>query len=220
MGSMWEQGDSIFRRKFDPKTWNGRDYVFRILTKNSDPFLDMKQFRHMMDGKDNLEVFYRIEGCQTFFGYLKNSLHRNHLDIRCYLMLMDLILEAMEEAENRMIMSASFEIGTDTIWYETRRKRVRFLYLPVRPNNDLRDADRWKSRRIPELLLELLEEVTSVDPSLSVRWPHFQSTYQNWMEENAGWNYCRRQIRTWLREFPEEKKGGFLDRYETIANGV
>ena len=132
MSSLWEQGDSILRREFDPKTWNGRDYVFRILTKTADPFLEMKQFTRTKDGTDRLEVFYRIEGCQTFFTCLKNSLYRNHLDIRCYLILMDLILDAMEEAENRMIMSSSFEISSDTIWYLKRQKKVRFLYLPSR----------------------------------------------------------------------------------------
>ena len=220
MSSFWEEGDSILRREFDPKIWNGRDYVFRILTKTSGPFLDMKRLIRTMDGTDSLEVLYRIEGCQTFFSCLKNSLYRNHLDIRCYIVLMDLILEAMEEAENRMIMSSSFEINSDTIWYVKRQKKVRFLYLPVRSNIDSQDENRWKSRSIPELLLKLLEEVNIVDPELSARWPHFQSTYQSWMKENAGWNYCRRQIQTWLQEFPEEKNCGFENRYETILNGV
>ncbi|MBR7148180.1 MAG: hypothetical protein IKD13_05035 [Firmicutes bacterium] len=213
MDRFWEEGDMIFTRRFREEDLEGRDHIFQILTKDPGPFMEIKRTRWSEGSGDYWDVYYRGEGCWMFHTWLSMNMYRNRLEMQGYLKAMYRILTAMEEAEERMIMTASFEISADTIWYHEEEDRVKFMYIPVSDKIGSKDLSLWINRSAPKLLLELLEEVRKRDLGFLERWPHLQSTYQEWDEKNAGRNYCMKQIRSWYREFPEKRSERIEERY-------
>ena len=201
---LWEEGDTIVVKRFPEQALENRNYVFDVISRDPGPFMGMKRIRWSSEEEACWNLYYHAEGCRNFDRWAKTYVHRNRLELYGYLKMMEGIFVAMEEAEKRMIMTSSFEINMDTIWYHDGEKRVKIMYVPSGFSNQTKNGSLWKSRSVSELLLEFLQNINQIDAGFSERWPHLQRLYLDWDETHAGWHYCIKQIRSWIREFPEE----------------
>ena len=216
MGKIWAPGEQRISREMEAELLEKRTYVFDIIERDPGPFLDTKRSLKISGGVKSWTIYYLIEGYWKYEEYITSFSQRQRVDVNAYLKLMEGILLAMEEAEEKMIMTGSFEISPETIWYHKEQDQVKFMFVPTL--GPLGEPQLWKSCNAPEILLRLLSGLKKFDPGFDQRWPLFQKAYGEWKDNHTGLKTCIRQIRSWRKEFPEDSIGRNRNRYQIIMN--
>ena len=198
---IWEEGELFQQRTFSKEELSDRGYVFDIVKQKPGPFLDMRRIRCGA----GWTVYYRQEGMCTLIDRLQRGRKRGELDITLYLTLMYHSLLTLEEADENMIMTGSFQISLETLFCDEKNTKIKIMYVPLAEEAEHVKSRLWSRTSSADILLMLLEETQKLDQGFCFRWPMLGETYLHWKKINAGRNRCIRELRLWLREFPEHE---------------
>lgn len=191
MKRVWEEGDAILRRSIEPGEFQGRDYVRKAIARGRTPFLDLRIIGQY-DGSGT--ILHNVTECENLAVALTGD-SRGTILLPRYLKMMELVLAAVGRAEEQMILSSSFVIDGNTVFYHRKSDSVRFAYAPC-------PKEEKTSGRI---LLTLWEWTGEIDPEFGIKWPFLGEMFTELMRESAGRFSCMEAIRQLQREFPCEK---------------
>ena len=200
MNRVWEAGDQVVKRRIKTDALLGRNYVLQVIALGRKPFLELRK----IDCCDESRLFvYRINGCKRLETAVKRGGNGKQIFLPTYLKMMWLVLEAVEQAEEQMVLASTFLIDENTVFYHEDTDSVRFAYVPC-PKRE---------RSAGELLLELLQWTKNVDFGFHGRWPILEETFIRLRDTNAGRHRCMETLQQWRREFPETESLGKEGRW-------
>ena len=191
MKRVWEEGDAILRRSIEPGEFQGRDYVRKAIARGRTPFLDLRIIGQS-DGSGT--ILHNATECENLAVALTGD-SRGTILLPRYLKMMELVLAAVGRAEEQMILSSTFVIDGNTVFYHRKSDSVRFAYAPC-------PKEEKTSGRI---LLTLWEWTGEIDPEFGIKWPFLGEMFTELMRESAGRFSCMEAIRQLQREFPRER---------------
>ena len=190
MKRVWEGGDAILRRSMEPGVFQGRDYVRKAIGRGKTPFLDLRIIGQS-DGSGT--ILHNATECENLAVALTGD-SRGTIPLPRYLKMMELVLAAVEQAEEQMILSSTFVIDGNTVFYHRKSDSVRFAYEPC-PKEDKSSG---------QLLLTLWDWTGEIDPEFGRKWPFLGEMLTELTRERAGRFSCMEAIRKLRKEFPRE----------------
>lgn len=196
MSSVWELGDPVEKRFFSKECFQGREFVFSITEEAKVPFLRMKP-TIQRDG--TWMILYRKDNHAPLVDLWRKEMRYGTLSMALFLKGTMNVLEALEMAEDRMILPGSFQLDQETIFVRKDNGRIVFLYIPQGPI--------WVSMPSGQCVkqLRLMGEV--LDPRLFDRWPLIKEQFLEWEEHPVGRHRCIKIMKQWVKELPKEGIG-------------